>query len=99
MKKLTVCVLFLILTGCATTGTRNSASYSSANYDDSIYYDYSNSTPVSVDNSDMINSEDENNAIQQMNDTNSMNASMQAAEEQNDEAVAATQQTEINAGF
>ena len=36
-------------------------------------------------------------AIQQMNDTNALNASMQAAEEQNDAANAATLQTEINA--
>jgi hypothetical protein len=38
-------------------------------------------------------------AIQQMNDENALTASMQAAEEQNDEANAATLQTEINAGM
>lgn len=36
-------------------------------------------------------------AIQQMNDENALNASMQAAEQQNDAANAATLQTEINA--
>lgn len=36
-------------------------------------------------------------AIQSMNDTNAMNASMAAAEQQNDAANAATLQTEINA--
>jgi hypothetical protein len=34
-----------------------------------------------------------------MNDTNALIASMAAAEAQNDAAVAATQQTEINAGM
>jgi hypothetical protein len=34
-----------------------------------------------------------------MNDTNALTASMAAAEEQNDEANAATLQTEINAGM
>jgi hypothetical protein len=38
-------------------------------------------------------------AIQQMNDTNALNASMAAAEQQNDAANAATLQTEINAGM
>jgi hypothetical protein len=38
-------------------------------------------------------------AIQQMNDENALVASMQAAEEQNDEANAATLQTEINSGM
>jgi hypothetical protein len=41
----------------------------------------------------------ENQAIQQMNDTNALNASMAAAEQQNDAANAATLQTEINAGM
>jgi hypothetical protein len=40
-----------------------------------------------------------NQSIQQMNDINALNASMAAAEEQNDEANAATLQTEINAGM
>jgi len=34
-----------------------------------------------------------------MNDENALNASMQAAEQQNDAANAATLQTEINAGM
>lgn len=40
-----------------------------------------------------------NQSIQQMNDINALNASMAAAEEQNEEANAATLQTEINAGM
>ncbi len=44
-------------------------------------------------------SDAQNQAIQQMNDTMALNASMAAAEEQNDEANAATLQTEINAGM
>jgi hypothetical protein len=39
----------------------------------------------------------ENQAIQSMNDTNALNASMAAAETQNDASNAATLQTEINA--
>ncbi len=38
-------------------------------------------------------------AIQQLNDENALNASMAAAEQQNDAANAATLQTEINAGM
>jgi hypothetical protein len=41
----------------------------------------------------------ENRAIQQMNDVNALNASMAAAEQQNDAANAATLQTELNANF
>jgi len=41
----------------------------------------------------------ESEAIQEMNDTNALTASMAAAEEQNDAANAATLQTEINAGM
>jgi hypothetical protein len=41
----------------------------------------------------------ENAAIQSMNDTNAMTASMAAAQQQNDAANAATLQTELNAGF
>jgi hypothetical protein len=44
-------------------------------------------------------SDAESQAIQSMNDTNALNASMAAAEAQNDAANAATLQTEINAGF
>jgi hypothetical protein len=43
-------------------------------------------------------SDAENQAIQSMNDTNAMNASMAAAEQANDAANAAALQTEINAG-
>ena len=41
----------------------------------------------------------ENQAIQEMNDINALNASMAAAEQENDAANAATLQTEINAGM
>jgi hypothetical protein len=41
----------------------------------------------------------EDQTIQEMNDTNAQTASMAAAEEENDEANAATLQTEINAGM
>ena len=94
MKIFAFCIIPLIVASCA-TDTRNSGSYDS----NAFYYDKSDSTPVPVDNPDMINSEDENNAIEQINDTQALNNSMQAAQEQNDEAVQATQQTEINAGF
>jgi hypothetical protein len=46
-----------------------------------------------------VDASDENEAIQSMNDSNALNASMAAAEEQNDAANAATLQTEINAGM
>ncbi len=44
-------------------------------------------------------SDQEDQAIQQMNDTNAMTASMAAAEQQNEAANAAALQTEINAGM
>jgi hypothetical protein len=44
-------------------------------------------------------SDQEVQQIQQMNDENALNASMAAAEQQNEAANAATLQTEINAGF
>jgi hypothetical protein len=44
-------------------------------------------------------SDQEVQQIQQMNDESALNASMAAAEQQNDAANAATLQTEINAGF
>jgi hypothetical protein len=44
-------------------------------------------------------SDAETQAITEMNDTNALTASMAAAEEENDEANAATLQTEINAGM
>jgi hypothetical protein len=60
---------------------------------------YDTSTPVSSGNDAQAASDAEVQAIQQLNDENALNASMQAAEEQNDEANAATLQTEINAGM
>ena len=67
-------------------------------------YDYSspsydNSAPIGTGNDAQAASDAENQAIQQMNDTNALTASMAAAEEQNDEANAATLRTEINAGM
>jgi hypothetical protein len=67
------------------------ASYSSPSYD--------TSPTVSSNNDAQAASDQEAQQIQQMNDENALIASMQAAEEQNDEANAATLQTEINAGF
>jgi hypothetical protein len=57
------------------------------------------SASVSSSNDAQAASDAEVQAIQQLNDENTLNASMQAAEEQNDEANAATLQTEINAGM
>jgi hypothetical protein len=60
---------------------------------------YDNSAPVATGNDAQAASDAENQAIQQMNDTNALTASMAAAEQQNDAANAATLQTEINAGM
>ena len=70
-------------------------------YDASPSYDYSTAVDTTSNiGTDTANAAlEEDQAIQQMNDINAMNASMQAAEEQNDEANAATLQTEINAGM
>jgi hypothetical protein len=56
------------------------------------YEDYS---PPSYDTSVAASS----TASQEINDTDALTASMAAAEEENDEANAATLQTEINAGM
>jgi hypothetical protein len=61
--------------------------------DDSPTYD--TSPPPSDDSQASVDAEVQ--AIQQMNDENALNASMQAAEQQNDAANAAALQTEINA--
>jgi hypothetical protein len=53
----------------------------------------------SAANDALVASQQENQAIQEMNDTNAQTASMAAAEAQNDAANAATLQTEINAGM
>jgi hypothetical protein len=61
---------------------------------------YDTSSDVSVGSSatdSQAASDAENQAIQSMNDTNAMNASMAAAEQMNDAANAAAIQTEINA--
>jgi hypothetical protein len=65
----------------------------SPSYDSSPAIDESSAARESQAASDA-----ENQAIQSMNDTNAMNASMAAAEAANDAANAATLQTEINAG-
>jgi hypothetical protein len=67
-----------------------SYAYSSPSYD--------NSAPIATGNDAQAAADAEKQAIQQMNDTNAMTASMAAAEAQNDAANAATLQTEINAG-
>jgi hypothetical protein len=74
---------------------RSSGSYEySPSYDNSPTVDSGSAAAESQAASDA-----ENQAIEQMNDTNAMNASMAAAEQQNDAANAATLQTEINAGM
>jgi hypothetical protein len=73
--------------------SQGSYDWSSPSYDSSPTIDESSAAQQSQAASDA-----ENQAIQSMNDTNAMNASMAAAEQQNDAANAAALQTEINAG-
>jgi hypothetical protein len=76
--------------------TARASRQSSGSYDGSPSYD---SSPA-VDNSSTdsnASSDAEAQAIQSMNDTNALNASMAAAEAQNEAAQAAAIQTEINA--
>ena len=81
-------------------GAAASASHQSADsYDSSPSYDTSSPTPIDNSASDQAASDAAAQAIQSMNDTNALNASMAAAEQQNDAANAATLQTEINAGM
>jgi hypothetical protein len=77
--------------GMRGTGTYADSDYSSPTYDTSV--------PDSGAAAAQAASDAENQAIQSMNDTNAMTASMAAAEQQNDAANAATLQTEINAGM
>jgi hypothetical protein len=73
---------------------------SGGSYDSSYSPSYDTSAAASSAASDaQAASDEENQAIQEMNDTNAQTASMAAAEEENDEANAATLQTEINAGM
>jgi hypothetical protein len=73
---------------------------SGGSYDSSYSPSYDTSVPASSAASDaQAASDEENQAIQETNDTNALTASMAAAEEENDEANAATLQTEINAGM
>jgi hypothetical protein len=85
----------------AAAAARASASHrGSGTYDSSPSYDYTSTTDTSSAATDAQAASDaENQAIQQMNDTNALNASMAAAEQENEAANAATLQTEINAGF
>jgi hypothetical protein len=85
----------------AAAAARGSASHrGSGTYDSSPSYDYTSTTDTSSAATDAQAASDaENQAIQQMNDTNALNASMAAAEQENEAANAATLQTEINAGF
>jgi hypothetical protein len=73
------------------TGTYAGSDYASPTYDTSV-------TASSASDAQAA-SDAENQAIQSMNDTNALNASMAAAEQENDAANAATLQTEINAGM
>jgi hypothetical protein len=73
------------------TGTYEGPDYSSPTYDTSV--------PDSGAAAAQAASDAEVQAIQSMNDTNAQTASMAAAEAENDEANAATLQTEINAGM
>jgi hypothetical protein len=77
--------------GMRGTGTYAGSDYSSPTYDTSV--------PDSGAATAQAASDAENQAIQSMNDTNAMTASMAAAEQQNDAANAAALQTEINAGM
>jgi hypothetical protein len=77
--------------GMRGTGTYAGYDYSSPTYDTSV--------PDSGAAAAQAASDAENQAIQSMNDTNALNASMAAAEQENDAANAATLQTEINAGM
>jgi hypothetical protein len=71
---------------------------SSGSSDWSPSYDTSSDVSVSSAATDAQAASDaENQAIQSMNDTNALNASMAAAEQMNDAANAAAIQTEINA--
>jgi hypothetical protein len=71
---------------------------SSGSYDWSPSYDTPSDTSVSSGAADAQAASDaENQAIQSMNDTNALNASMAAAEQENEAANAAALQTEINA--
>ncbi|CAM2866259.1 Uncharacterised protein [Legionella steigerwaltii] len=88
---LSTCILGLTLmqAGCVTVqGTTSNSAYSTASYDDS-----SNEPSPPIDNS----ASDTSAMIQQQNDINAMNASMAAAEQQNEAAQQQTLQTEINA--
>jgi hypothetical protein len=76
-----------------------------ASSDDSSSYDASTSENEATDTQALIDAQNaataldnENQAVEEANDTAAQTASMAAAEQQNDAAVAAAQQTEINAG-
>lgn len=93
MGKSVLCVLLpgliLIQAGCATTGrtaansSSSDANFVSASSNDSFPSDNSVSDSAAI--------------IQQINDINALNASIAAAEQQNEAAQQQTLQTEINA--
>jgi hypothetical protein len=60
---------------------------------------YDTSTPTAGVDQATLDANAESQSLEQMNDTMALNASMAAAEAQNDAANAATLQTEINAGM
>jgi hypothetical protein len=69
-------------------------------YEASPSYDTSPTVDISSASTDaQVASDAEVQAMQQMNDENALNASVAAAERQNDAANAAALQTEINAGM
>jgi hypothetical protein len=80
--------------GKATASDSGSYDYSLPAYDNSPAVDTSSAADDAL-----AASEEENQIIQENNDTMAQTASMAAAEEENDEANAATLQTEINAGM
>lgn len=85
--------------GLVRTAVASASHQSASSYDSPTSYETSSPTTVDTSASDQAASDAEVQAIQSMNDTNALNASMAAAEQQNDAANAATLQTEINAGM
>jgi hypothetical protein len=77
-------------------GMRGTGAYAGSDYSPPTY---DTSVTASGASDAQAASDAENQAIQSMNDTNALNASMAAAEQENDAANAATLQTEINAGM
>jgi hypothetical protein len=82
------------------SASRRSGTAGDSGYDWSASPTYDTSTPPDTTGQDTAAAAmAEDQTIQEINDTNAQTASMAAAEEENDEANAATLQTEINAGM